>query len=165
MNYANWYEKITRSFSGEGAKHALKLVDRGAVLLLGSAYIGSLLALASTVNPLFWKALIVPLIAFAAVSAIRKVINAPRPSEKAGIDPLIPVSTQGYSFPSRHMASAVVIALELQWLWVPMGVVAWIICAIIAFTRIVGGAHFPKDVLGGFVFSLVIGIVGFYAIP
>ena len=49
-------------------------------------------------------------VAFAAVTLFRKAVNAPRPYETLGIDPLIEKDTAGRSFPSRHTFSLFMIA-------------------------------------------------------
>ena len=80
------------------------------------------------------------------------------------IDPIIMKNTHGKSFPSRHIACAVIIACALVWVYPDWGVVAFVGAAGLAFTRIVGGVHFPRDVIAAAIAALVIGIVGFVLI-
>ncbi len=113
----------------------------------------------------FWKTLLVPAISFVLVSVVRARINAPRPYESFDIDPLIKKDTRGKSFPSRHLFSAAIIACTLWWLSPIWGALAFIACIVVAFCRIVGGVHFPRDIAGAFVFAFACAFVGFILIP
>jgi membrane-associated phospholipid phosphatase len=59
----------------------------------------------------------------------------------------------------------VIIACALAWLHLDWGVVAFAASAVVAFTRIVGGVHFPRDVAMGAGIALACGIIGFVIIP
>ena len=113
----------------------------------------------------FWKALLVPALSFVLVSVVRARINAPRPYERFAIDPLIKKGTHGKSFPSRHLFSAAIIACTLWWLEPAWGAAAFAACIVVAFCRIVGGVHFPRDIVGAFAFALACAFVGFILIP
>ena len=109
--------------------------------------------------------LAVPAIAFALVSYLRNRWDAPRPYELYDIDPIIHKDTEGRSMPSRHVASAVIIACALAWVHLDWGVLAFVVSAIVSFTRIVGGVHFPRDIAAAWGISLACGILGFAIIP
>ncbi len=164
MDYNVWYSRISAPFRSPQATRALRIADKAAAFVLAAAYIISLLYLAATVNPLFWKAVAVPLITFVVVTMFRMLLNSPRPYEEHDSDPLIMKDSAGNSFPSRHISSAVIIALELTWLFWPYGLIAWLPVLVLIFTRIVGGVHYPKDVLAGIAFALGLGLLGFYVI-
>lgn len=90
-------------------------------------------------------------------AAIKNIVMRPRP---CWIDPpalmLIPVPMD-YSFPSGHSLAGFIGASVLfmtRRLW---GIIAFIIAAIIAFSRIYLFVHFPTDVLAGIALGLVIG--------
>ena len=75
-----------------------------------------------------------------------------------GADPM-DVAAQGYSFPSGHSASAVAAYGSLaahekkrKWLWV----LAVVLPLLVGFSRVYVGAHFPTDVLCGWVLGAVI---------
>lgn len=128
------------------------------------AYPLLLVALAVGRDGRFFRVLLVPAVAFGAVTVLRKCWNLPRPYEKLEIEPLIPREKKGYSFPSRHVASATIIALACWYIWPPIGMVMTVITLCIAVIRPLAGIHFPRDIVAGMVFSLIIGIVGFWLI-
>lgn len=165
MDYRQWYSRISQPFRSPGARRVLRVLDKALAYGLAIAYLGSLLYLACTVSPAFWKAVLVPLIAYGAVTALRQALDMPRPAERHGIEPVLDGGRSGCSFPSRHMASAVIIAMELQWLWPLAAIPAWTACLLVAFTRVVGGRHQPRDIVAALVLSGAIGLVGFYLVP
>ena len=112
----------------------------------------------------FLRVLLVPAVAFCLVTVLRSLWNQPRPYEKLDIQPLILREKAGRSFPSRHMASATVIAAACWYAWPPLGAVMSVIALLIAVVRPLAGIHFPKDMFAGFVLSAVIGVIGFWLI-
>lgn len=109
-----------------------------------------------------WRALpvaLVPAAAFVLVSAARKGMNEPRPYEVFGTEPLIAREGAGCSFPSRHAFSA--FAIAVSWLTVSVPVACGLLgcaCAL-AWCRVLGGVHFPRDVVAGAVAGIATGIV------
>jgi membrane-associated phospholipid phosphatase len=67
------------------------------------------------------------------------------------------ISAQGYSFPSIHSTNAVTVfgslAVNLRKRW--MTVIAIVIPLLTGFSRIVVGAHYPTDVLAGWMLGLL----------
>lgn len=124
-----------------------------------------LVILAVTGNSLFLKAIAVPAVSFALVSVFRKLYNAARPYEELDIDPLIKKDTSGKSFPSRHVLSVYVIAMS----WLPFNTVAGVLLLLLGidmmFIRVVGGVHYPQDVVAGAVCGILAGVLGFYILP
>ena len=104
----------------------------------------------------------VPLGVFAGVTVMRILINEQRPYERYGKPPVFPKDTKGKSFPSRHTASAFIIAMAFWYVSVPLGIVAIVMAVIIELSRILAGAHYIHDVVGGMVISVVTGIVFFF---
>ena len=165
MDYERTYERISRPFRNETAMRALGLLDKGLVYLIALAYIATLVWLFATGDTRAWKVLAVPAATFAITTLIRALVNAPRPYESARIDPLIQKDTQGKSFPSRHVASGVAIACAFLYLNPLAGSFALIACAAVCFTRIVGGVHFPRDVVAAVLIATACGIIGFALLP
>ena len=102
----------------------------------------------------------VPLAGFLSVTWLRRFIGAQRPYEKYGLPPLIEKTTRRKSFPSRHCASAAVIAVTLwpiHWL---MGFTCAVIGVLIAICRVLAGVHFPRDVVGGLLYGAFFGWIG-----
>lgn len=110
----------------------------------------------------FWRVLLAPGISFVFVSIFRHYVNAPRPYEVADIEPIIEKETTGNSFPSRHVFSIFVIATTLYFISKPLGILLMIAGVLLAILRVVGGVHFPRDVIAGAIIGIVSGILGFY---
>ena len=111
------------------------------------------------------KFVVVPALAFVLLSVFRARYNAPRPYEVLAIEPIIHKDTIGKSFPSRHTFSMMMIACS--WLvWQPPVGIALIVCACaMACARVIGGVHFPRDVVAGVAFALFCALVGYVLIP
>ena len=110
----------------------------------------------------FFKVLLVPALTFAMVTVLRLIWNLPRPYEKLGIEPLIPREKSGKSFPSRHAASAAIIAAACWYVWPPLGIAMSFIALLIAVVRPLAGIHFPLDTLVGVLIGLFFGLVGLW---
>jgi membrane-associated phospholipid phosphatase len=62
------------------------------------------------------------------------------------------------SFPSGHAATSAAGALALTRIWPTpaVAIAAWTLAAVIAFSRVALGVHFPTDVLAGFAIGYVV---------
>jgi len=123
-----------------------------------------LAALALNGDARFWRVLLVPAAALGAVTALRLLWDLPRPYETLDIEPLIPREKKGRSFPSRHMASATIIAVACWYVCAPAGIVMAVIALLIAVIRPLAGIHFPRDMLAGMLVGLAIGVIGFWLV-
>lgn len=106
----------------------------------------------------------VPAVTFLVVTVFRKLINEKRPYEAYDIQPLVYKSKQGESFPSRHMVSVVIIAMAGLYMNRLLGILLLLVSVLIGILRPAAGVHYVRDILGGFLFSLIMGIIGFYII-
>ena len=148
------------------AEQAIIILDKSLVAIIAFIYVISTAWLLFTGDILrALRMICVPALTFILVTYLRARWNAPRPYELYDIDPIIRKDTRGLSMPSRHIASAVIIACALSWIHLDWGVLAFVACAAVAFTRIVGGVHFPRDVAVAAAISLACGILGFVVIP
>lgn len=102
--------------------------------------------------------LLIPGIGFILLSFIRQRIDAPRPYEKFPINPLILRQKTGDSLPSRHVFSATVIAMCGLRLNLILGMILLTLAVVSAITRVIGGVHFPRDVVIGFVCGFICGL-------
>lgn len=164
-DYSRWYAKISEPFRTETLRKLINYADKALVFAFAAAFVIALGALAFNQDPRAIRFAVVPAIVFVVVTALRVAIGEARPYEQFDIDALVQKDTHGKSMPSRHMASAVVIACALAWLNAGLGAVALCCCAVVAFTRIVGGVHFPRDIVAAAAIAAAIGIVGFFVIP
>lgn len=150
QHYEQRYEQWAAPLRGRpGVVRALNIVNRGIVIVFYAAY-ALLLGWACVSDP--WG--LVPLVGvtavgFAAVSFFRGRFNAPRPYECCAIAPLIARDGAGKSFPSRHAFSAFAIAASWFAASVPVAVVLLVAAGALAVCRVLGGVHFPRDVVAG----------------
>lgn len=156
------YNKLTAPFYSH--PHGLRLIRGLNKLCTGIIYLTYpivLLILALTRETRFWRVLLTPAITFILVSFCRHYINAPRPYELLAITPIIAKDTKGQSFPSRHVFSAFVIATILYHISHLLGVMLLIFGTLLALMRVIGGVHFPKDVIAGALLGIFFGFLGF----
>ena len=165
--YTEFYERISAPWRRKaGGAERLARIDNALRIAVAAAYVALLAWLAATHDAHLLRAVMVPALTFALVTVLRMMINADRPYEAHPIDPLIEKGTHGRSMPSRHMASATAIACALAWAAGPVwGVAGLAGCGAIAYVRIVGGVHFPRDIAVGAVLALLLAVCGYALIP
>lgn len=105
----------------------------------------------------FLKLLLVPAFTFGIVTLLRIIINEPRPYEKYGIDSVFSKKTIGKSMPSRHTASAFIIAMAMLYVNSVLGIILLTISVFIMLSRVLAGVHYIRDVLVGAMISILIG--------
>ena len=103
------------------------------------------------------KVTVVPAVFFVLLSVVRRGVNRPRPYETWNLNPLITKDTSGKSMPSRHVFSAAIIAMAFLSVWKPMGIFFLIWSFLLAVVRVLGGVHYPSDVLCGFLIGVLAG--------
>ena len=103
----------------------------------------------------------VPASGFVILSLFRKKINAPRPYEVWEIVLLLDRDSPGQSMPSRHVFSATIISMACLHASLSVGVILLILSAILGLVRVLGGVHYPKDVVVGYIYGLVWGVIFF----
>lgn len=87
---------------------------------------------------------------------LKNIVARPRPF--AEIEALIPMITKpkDFSFPSGHTTASFAVALVmLRMLPKKFGIPAVVLAALVAFSRLYLGVHYPTDILTGFVIALV----------
>lgn len=164
--YRKIYEKQAEFYRRHAwAKKALWLLNHAFTLLIAAGYFSLLIVLAAVKA---WRAVIfscaLPLTAYICVTLVRKLFRRSRPYEEngAGISPLfMKKDGAGKSFPSRHLASAFVIATVV----LPHAV--WAACVLYAFglglgyIRFAAGLHYPSDLVCGALLGAGIGALIF----
>lgn len=159
MMTAEQYERWSAWWRAhEGALKALLAVNRG-LRYLGCLMYPLLLVLVTIFDlPSLPKLVVVPLLGFLVVSGFRAAFDAPRPYELLDIDPLIKKTTVGQSMPSRHLFSMAMIAMCWLYWCAPVGVVLLLLCVVMGYIRVVGGVHFPRDVIAGALGGVILGL-------
>ena len=159
--YERWSAPIARHPNGPAA---LNRVNFLLTRLCYVCYPLSLLLLALQRDGRFWRVLLVPGVSFVLISLLRRGINRPRPYETLDIHPLIHKDTHGKSFPSRHVFSVFVIDMAFWYLCPPLGGVFLAVGLVLAAVRVLGGVHYPSDVLAGALMAAAAGAVGFWVV-
>ncbi|MBA2518513.1 MAG: phosphatase PAP2 family protein [Chloroflexia bacterium] len=94
---------------------------------------------------------------------LKVVLNSPRPTiEQIGVSEDAP----GFGFPSGHAMGAMLLfgaiiiilpaIIRRRWLVVMLQAAAFVLILVTGFGRVSTGAHWPSDVLGGYLFGLLL---------
>lgn len=129
-------------------------------------YIFLILYLILNKDKRLFEVIIIPFFVFLFITIMRNLVNKNRPYDDLIFTPFFDniKKRKGKSFPSRHTSSAVIIAITCTYINVYLGIIAAVIAILIGLSRIIIGVHYPKDVIYGFLFSLVFAMIGFYII-
>ena len=162
MNTDNYKKRIEYFKSNKSALRLLSVLYKFLPLFMVIAYPVMLAVKAFTgFDRVFFFMLCIPASVLILVTVFRKVVNRKRPYEKFGTPPLFERDGLGDSFPSRHTASAFIIAMSGFLLNVWVGVALLIFAALIGLTRYLAGVHFLTDVLAGAAISILMGTIFF----
>ena len=163
-NYQEWYDKRKSSLLlHPQLLQLMRVFNRMMTVLMPLAYLtllGTSLITKGLGND-FYAYILVPALGFVLLTLVRKWINQPRPYEAWEIIPLLDKDSSGNSMPSRHVFSATIISMACLHANLPVGLVLLILSAFLGFVRVLGGVHYPKDVLVGYVCGLLWGILFF----
>ena len=164
MNYSFYkklYEPQAAFFKKRTwARNALKIGNYLFTGLPAAAYFTLLTA--HVINKAFYAlipSVCIPLACFLFVTLFRAFIRRKRPYDKRGaaIEPVFYKDDKPNSFPSRHVASAAVIATAYAYYCFPIGVALYFITAGLAYARFASGFHYPTDLLCGGVIGAIFG--------
>ena len=163
-NYQEWYDHIAGNIENRHfLLSLLRTFNRFMTVVMPMIYL-TLLATTYLQQGLGKQVLIyvfIPASGFVILSFLRKKINAPRPYEEWGIKPLLDRDSPGQSMPSRHVFSATIISMACFHASLSVGVILLILSAFLGLVRVLGGVHYPKDVLVGYACGLVWGVLFF----
>ena len=163
-NYQEWYDHIAGKIENRPIfLRLLRTFNRFMTVVMPIVYL-TLLATTYLQEGLGKQVLIyvfIPASGFVILSLLRKKINAPRPYEVWEIVPLLDRDSPGQSMPSRHVFSATIISMACLHASLTMGMICLILSALLGLVRVLGGVHFPKDVVVGYICGLVWGVLFF----
>jgi undecaprenyl-diphosphatase len=134
----------------------LSLVGRGGMVWLG---LGAAIAIRRRRLALFTSVLLAVLLASALTDNVLKPLfsrERPYVSMSGGV---IGARPEGASFPSGHSANAFAGAFVLSRVAAPAAVVWWAFAAMIAYSRVYLGVHYPLDVIAGALVGIGCGIL------
>lgn len=161
---AERYRRVSAWFRARPrALRLLKAANAVLPLLFYALYPLLLLWLAVRGDARLPRLVALPAGAFLTCTVLRPLVRAERPEAALGIEPLIPRRKRKRdSFPSRHMTCAAVIAAVYGAVWPLAGAVLAVCAACIALARVLGGIHFPRDVIAGGLLGAAFGAAAFF---
>ena len=163
-NYQEWYNHIAGKIENKPfLLRLLRTFNRLMTVVMPIVYL-TLLATTYLQQGLGEQVgiyLFVPASGFVILSFLRKKTNAPRPYEVWEIVPLLDRDSPGQSMPSRHVFSATIISMACLHANLSVGFILLILSAILGLVRVLGGVHYPKDVLVAYICALVWGMIFF----
>ena len=163
-NYQEWYDHIASKIENKPIfLRLLRTFNRFMTVVIPMIYL-TLLATTYLQQGLGKQVLIyvfIPASGFVILSFLRKKINAPRPYEEWDIKPLLDRDSPGQSMPSRHVFSATIISMACMHASLPIGMICLTLSAFLGLVRVLGGVHYPKDVVVGYICALVWGVIFF----
>ena len=163
-NYQEWYDKRKSSLlQHPQLLQLMRVFNRMMTVLmplvymtlLGTSFISKGLGQDLTAY------ILVPALGFVLLTLVRKWINQPRPYETWGIVPLLDKDSSGNSMPSRHVFSATIISMACLHASLSVGLTLLVLSALLGLVRVLGGVHYPKDVVVGYICGLVWGMIFF----
>ena len=163
-NYQEWYGHVAGNIGNKPfLLRLLRAFNRFMTVVMPMIYL-TMLATTYLQQGLGKQVLIyvfIPASGFVILSLLRKKINAPRPYEVWEIVPLLDRDSPGQSMPSRHVFSATIISMACLHASLTMGMICLILSAFLGLVRVLGGVHYPKDVVVGYMCALVWGVLFF----
>ena len=163
-NYQEWYDHIASKIENKPIfLRLLRTFNRFMTVAMPMIYL-TLLATTYLQEGLGKQVLIyvfIPASGFVILSFLRKKINAPRPYEEWTIKPLLDRDSPGQSMPSRHVFSATIISMACLHASLSVGVILLVLSALLGLVRVLGGVHYPKDVVVGYICGLAWGVLFF----
>ena len=163
-NYQEWYDHIAGNIENNPfLLTLLRTFNRFMTVVMPIVYL-TLLVITYLQEGLGKQVLMyvfVPASGFVILSLFRKKINAPRPYEVWEIVPLLDRDSPGQSMPSRHVFSATIISMACLHASLSVGVILLVFSALLGLVRVLGGVHYPKDVVVGYICGLAWGVIFF----
>lgn len=163
-NYQEWYDHVAGNIENKPIfLRLLRAFNRFMTVVMPMIYL-TLLAITYFQEGLGKQVgiyVFIPASGFVILSFLRKKINAPRPYEEWTIKPLLDRDSPGQSMPSRHVFSATIISMACLHASLSVGVILLVLSALLGLVRVLGGVHYPKDVVVGYICGLVWGVLFF----
>ena len=163
-NYQEWYDHIAGNIENRPfLLSLLRTFNRFMTVVMPMIYL-TLLAITYLQQELGKQVgiyLFIPASGFVILSFLRKKINTPRPYEEWTVKPLLDRDSPGQSMPSRHVFSATIISMACLHASLSVGVISLVLSALLGLVRVLGGVHFPKDVVVGYICGLAWGVLFF----
>lgn len=163
-NYQEWYDHFASNIGNKPfLLRLLRIFNRFMTVVMPIVYLILLTTtyLQEGLGKQVGIYLFIPASGFVILSLLRKKINAPRPYEVWEIVPLLDRDSPGQSMPSRHVFSATIISMACLHASLSLGVILLVFSALLGLVRVLGGVHYPKDVVVGYICGLAWGVLFF----
>ena len=163
-NYQEWYDHIAGKIKNNPLfLRLLSVFNRLMTVVMPIVYLTLLVAtyLQEGLGKQVLMYVFVPASGFVILSLLRKKLNAPRPYEVWEIVPLLDRDSPGQSMPSRHVFSATIISMACLHASLIVGFILLILSVFLGLVRVLGGVHYPKDVVVGYICGLVWSVIFF----
>ena len=157
MNEKIFFWNVRLFTKYKAARYILRFVYKLLPLVMLVAYPVLLVHVYFTDLQSLPKLVLVPMHVFLGVTLLRVIIDEQRPYERFDTPSVFGKTTKGKSFPSRHTASAFIIAMAFMYVDFWWGMLAMLIARLIELSRIMAGAPYIHDVLAGMAISIVAG--------
>lgn len=159
------YAKLTGAMRKKAKlTRLLNILNKALTYLIFAAYPAMLVYLLIKNRERLPMAIAVPAVSFVLLSVFRRTVNFPRPYEVFEMPPVIPKSTKGKSFPSRHVFCVAIIGVTALYALPKLpviGIIILVIAVLMAVLRVCSGVHFQRDVIAGFLCGVLMGAAGY----
>ena len=157
-NYLRFYEELTKNYQTDAKRNQLRLCNKIVTNVYYVVYPFLLLYLFVIQSEKLLPAILIPLLSIVGVTLLRKVLARPRPYEEYPIDQILEKETQHNAMPSRHVFSASIIAMMCFSVSPILACILLVLAAIEGYIRVVGGVHYPLDVIIGYLLGVLFGL-------
>lgn len=157
-NYLKFYEELTKNYQTDTKRNQLRLCNKIVTNTYYVVYPFLLLYLFVKQNEKLLPTILIPLLSIVAITLLRKVLARPRPYEEYPIDQILEKETQHNAMPSRHVFSASIIAMMCFSVSPILACILLVLAAIEGYIRVVGGVHYPRDVIVGYFLGVFFGL-------
>ena len=157
-NYLRFYEELTKNYQTDAKRNQLRLCNKIVTNVYYVVYPFLLLYLSVIQSEKLLPAILIPLLSNVGVTLLRKVLARPRPYEEYPIDQILEKETQHNAMPSRHVFSASIIAMMCFTISPLFACILLVLAALEGYIRVVGGVHYPLDVIIGYLLGVLFGL-------
>ncbi len=157
-NYLKFYEELTKNYQTDAKRNQLRLCNKIVTNTYYVVYPFLLLYLFVKQNEKLLPTILIPLLSIVAITLLRKSLAYPRPYEEYPIDQILEKETQHNAMPSRHVFSASIIAMMCFSVSPILACILLVLAAIEGYIRVVGGVHYPRDVIVGYLLGVFFGL-------
>ncbi len=157
-NYLKFYEELTKNYQTDTKRNHLRLCNKIVTNTYYIVYPLLLLYLFVKQSEKLLPTILIPLLSIVAITLLRKVLARPRPYEEYPIDQILEKETQHNAMPSRHVFSASIIAMMCFSVSSILACILLVLAAVEGYIRVVGGVHYPRDVIVGYFLGVFFGL-------